>query len=72
MLPTHATASVPVGTIGATPDDRPDPGRRAAYRRLAVTILGLDVPTLVAELQARRQAEPRPPARLHPALRRAA
>jgi len=72
MPPTPATASVPVGTIKPNPDDRPGPARRAAYRRLAVTLLGLDVPTLVAELQARRQAEPRPPARLRPALRRAA
>jgi hypothetical protein len=28
----------------------------AAYRRLAVTILGLDVPTVAAELSSRRRA----------------
>lgn len=31
-----------------------DPQRQAAYRRLALTILGLDVPTLAAKLQAAR------------------
>jgi hypothetical protein len=29
--------------------------RQAAYRRLALTILALDVPAVTAELQARRQ-----------------
>jgi len=31
-----------------------DPARQAAYRRLALTILGLDVPTLAARLQVSR------------------
>ena len=31
-----------------------DPARQAAYRRLALTILALDVPTLAARLQASR------------------
>jgi hypothetical protein len=31
-----------------------DPQRQAAYRRLALTILALDVPTLAAKLQAER------------------
>ena len=38
--------------------------RQAAYRRLALTILALDVPTLTAGLQARRQ----PPTPLPQAL----
>jgi hypothetical protein len=33
---------------------RPAVGRDAAYRRLAVTILGLDVPTLARGLQTAR------------------
>jgi hypothetical protein len=32
----------------------PRSSRDAAYRRLAITILGLDVPTLASELQAAR------------------
>jgi hypothetical protein len=31
-----------------------DPQREAAYRRLALTILALDVPTLAAKLQTSR------------------
>jgi hypothetical protein len=31
-----------------------DPQRQAAYRRLALTILALDVPTLAAKLQTAR------------------
>jgi hypothetical protein len=38
--------------------------RQAAYRRLALTILALDVPTLTAELRAHRQ----PPTRLTKAV----
>jgi hypothetical protein len=34
-----------------------DPARQAAYRRLALTILGADVRTLTAELRARREAD---------------
>ena len=71
MPPTPAIASIPVGTIDPTPDDRPDPARRAAYRRLAMTILGLDVPTLVAELQAAaRPSHARQPGSPSPAPRR--
>jgi len=33
-----------------------DSARQAAYRQLALTILGVDVRTLTAELQTRRQA----------------
>ena len=78
MPPTPAIASIPVGTIEPTPDDQPDPARRAAYRRLAVTILGLDVPTLVAELQAAarpshaRQLASAQPCAAPPELRRPA
>jgi hypothetical protein len=39
--------------------------RQAAYRRLMITILGLDVATLTSELRAMRSAHPRP--RLQPA-----
>jgi hypothetical protein len=34
----------------------PESARQAAYRRLALTILALDVPTLAARLQATRLA----------------
>jgi hypothetical protein len=33
-----------------------DPARQAAYRRLALTILGVDVHTLTTELRAQREA----------------
>jgi hypothetical protein len=46
--------------------------RPAAYRRLALTILGLDVPTLAAELRAQRTARGRPAHPLSPPTRRAA
>jgi hypothetical protein len=47
--------------------------RQAAYRRLALTILAVDVPTLTAELQARRQPPTRvPPQALPGPARRAA
>jgi hypothetical protein len=55
--------------IGWTPAGRPrtyrlvpggrDQRRGTAYRRLALTVLGLDVSTLVAEL-SRRRGEPEP------------
>jgi hypothetical protein len=47
------------------------PARRAAYRRLALTVLGLDVPTLTAKLRARRLASA-PWLRLVPPSSRAA
>jgi hypothetical protein len=46
--------------------------RQAAYRRLALTILALDVPTLTAELRARRRAPTRLPKAARPPARRAA
>ena len=46
--------------------------RQAAYRRLALTILALDVPTLTAELQAYRQPPTRLPHALPGPARRAA
>jgi hypothetical protein len=48
-----------------------DSARQAAYRHLALTILGVDVRTLTAELQARRQ-EAAPQLRLVPLPPRAA
>jgi hypothetical protein len=45
---------------------------QAAYRRLALAILGLDVPTLVTELRAGRGASTRRPQALRRAARRAA
>jgi hypothetical protein len=45
--------------------------RQAAYRHLALTILGVDVRTLTAELRARRQ-EAAPQLRLVPLPPRAA
>jgi hypothetical protein len=44
-------------TIAANPD------RQAAYRRLALTILALDVPTLAARLHAARHTASAVPAR---------
>jgi hypothetical protein len=46
--------------------------RPAAYRRLALTILGLDVPTLAAELRANRTARGLPPRPVSRPSRRAA
>ena len=40
----------------ATPEPSQNPARDAAYRRLAATIVGLDVATLAAELRAARRA----------------
>ena len=42
----HMTQSHPAQAV--------EPIRQAAYRRLALTILALDVPTLAAKLQAAR------------------
>jgi hypothetical protein len=38
-------------------ENPPDPRRNAAYRRLAVAMLGLDVATLAAELRATRMPD---------------
>jgi hypothetical protein len=46
-------------TVRATTDVSLSPARASAYRRLAVTVLGLDVPTLTAELRDRRRNSPR-------------
>jgi hypothetical protein len=46
------------------PEPAPAVARQAAYRRLALTILALDVPTLTTQLQA----VPQPPRRLPQAL----
>jgi hypothetical protein len=46
--------------------------REAAYRRLAISILGLDVPTLAAELRATRLASEDRTAQPGGDLRRAA
>jgi hypothetical protein len=45
--------------------------RYAAYRRLALSILGADVPTLITELRERREASP-PDVRPLPPIARAA
>jgi hypothetical protein len=39
-----------------TADQAMSPARQTAYRRFALTALGLDIQTLTAELLARRQA----------------
>ena len=46
--------------------------RHAAYRRLALTMLALDVPTVAAELQAGRRPPTPLPQRLPAPTRRAA
>jgi len=45
------------------PTTAADPSRQAAYRRLALTILALDVPTLAAKLQAAHATPATLPAR---------
>ena len=58
------TASIQLAAVRRTPttqlNQRPmTPDRAAAYRRLAVTILGLDVPTVAFELSAARARQRR-------------
>jgi hypothetical protein len=47
-------------TVRLEPLTQPAASRAAAYRRLAVAILGLDVPTLALELRTARQQLARP------------
>ena len=56
----------------ATPSRAAGVARPAAYRRLALTILGLDVPTLAAELRAYHAARRRPSRPVSRPTRRAA
>jgi hypothetical protein len=53
----HVSIPAPGGVIAASgsPTELHRAGREAAYRRLALTILGLDVPTLVQTLPVMRE-----------------
>ena len=55
--PMHVSIPAPGGIIAAcvNPTELHLAGREAAYRRLALTILGLDVPTLVQTLPVIRE-----------------
>ena len=55
--PMHVSITAPCGIIAACvyPTELHLAGREAAYRRLALTILGLDVPTLVQTLPVIRE-----------------
>jgi hypothetical protein len=51
------------------PSTTPQPttaAQHAAYRRLALTVLGADVPTLLAQLQQRREVPAHSPAETGP------
>ena len=50
----------------------PGPAREAAYRRLAIAILGLDVPALTLELRSARRAVERGTRSANSVLARAA
>jgi hypothetical protein len=64
MLMDVSTASIQLAAVRRTPPtqlsrEAMNPQRAAAYRRLAVTILGLDVPTVAFELRSTRTSQRR-------------
>jgi hypothetical protein len=72
-----APRTVTAGTLWdvmQTPTTRQplSPARRVAYRRLALTILGADIQTLTAQLQARREERAASVVELRPSLDKAA
>jgi hypothetical protein len=56
MDATNLTTNLTPSATAPSAAQTMSPARQGAYRRFALTVLGLDVPTLAVELRARRLA----------------